>query len=821
VLTIHRGASAGLLTQVALLTALAGTVGLGPAGGLAGLGYGIAATGLLSRALRRSGAAVLGPADLVTSARSVLVGGVAALVADSLVRPVSGGTLTALAVAALVLDAVDGRVARRTGTVSAVGARFDMEVDSILVFLLSVYVARSLGPWVLAVGSVHYALVLARWALPWLRRPVPPRYWCKVVAAVQGIVLIAATAGVPRGVVIPGLLVVAALLAESFGREVWSLWRSRDLVPPARSAEAGSAQAGSAGAVPPASPEGPVPDPVGDRAPGRRHAVAATAVTVLAFLLVWAVLVTPQRLTHVTVAAYLRIPVEGLVLVGLALVLPPRWIRGVALAAGSLLGVLAVVRVLDMGFWEALHRPFNPVNDAGLLGPAVGVLQDSVGRGRADAAVVGAVVLAVAVPVAVTASMVRVFRVAASHRGIAARSAGTLAAAWSVCALLGVQLSPFAPMASRSAAVLAADQIGDAAANLRDRPVFRAQLAAADPYRTVAAEDLLPGLRGKDVIVAFVESYGRVAVDGPSIAPGVRAVLDAGTEALRGAGFSARSAFLTSPTFGGTSWLAHATLQSGLWADSQQRYDQLLASDRLTVTGAFHRAGWRTVVDVPSNRDPWPEGRAFYHFDEDYDRHDVGYEGPKFSFAAMPDQYTLAAFQRMELGPGHAPVMAEIDLVTSHEPWTPLPTMVGWDEIGDGSVYDDMPAEGETPADAFRDADRVKALYGQSIEYSLNALISFVTTFHDHDDDLVLVLLGDHQPGPIVSGPDATHDVPITILAADPAVMDRISSWGWDAGMRPGPQAPVWPMDAVRDRFLAAFGPAPSIGTSSAADGPP
>jgi hypothetical protein len=147
-----------------------------------------------------------------------------------------------------------------------------------------------------------------------------------------------------------------------------------------------------------------------------------------------------------------------------------------------------------------------------------------------------------------------------------------------------------------------------------------------------------------------------------------------------------------------------------------------------------------------------------------------------------------------------------------------LPTMVGWDAIGDGSVYDGMPAEGETPADAFRDADRVKALYGRSIEYSLDALISFVTTFHDHDDDLVLVLLGDHQPGPVVSGPDATHDVPVTILAADPAVVDRISSWGWDAGMRPGPQAPVWPMDAVRDRFLTAFGPSPSTGT---ADGGP
>jgi phosphatidylglycerophosphate synthase len=216
-----------LVAQIALLVALAGTVGLGVAGGLAGLGYGIAAAGLLSRALLRSGAAVLGPADLVTSARSVLVGGVAALVVHSFVGPVPVGALTALAVVALGLDAVDGRVARYTRTVSAVGARFDMEVDSVLVLLLSVYVARSLGVWVLAIGSVRYLHWIAGRALPWLRRPVPPRFWCKVVAAVQGIVLTVVAAGVlPGGVAVLALVVVAALLVESFGREAWWLWRS-------------------------------------------------------------------------------------------------------------------------------------------------------------------------------------------------------------------------------------------------------------------------------------------------------------------------------------------------------------------------------------------------------------------------------------------------------------------------------------------------------------------------------------------------------------------------------------------------------------------
>jgi hypothetical protein len=536
-------------------------------------------------------------------------------------------------------------------------------------------------------------------------------------------------------------------------------------------------------------------------------------MTVLAFLVVWAVLLAPDRLVRLVPAAFLRIPVEGLALVALALLLPPRARRVVAIPAGVVLGLLTVARILDVGFRETLYRPFNPVVDWRLLDSAVIVLQDTFGRGWGGAAVVGAVLLALAVPVAVTLSVVRMCRAVAARRRLAAGTAGALGALWLVCAVLSAQLVPGVPIASRSAADFAVDQAVEVTANVRDLPVFRAELAAADPYAALPADRLLTGLRGKDVVLVFVESYGRVAVEGSPVAPGVRAVLEAGTETLGAAGFSARSAFLTSPTFGGVSWLAHATLHSGLWVDSQQRYEQLLPSDRFTLAAAFERAGWRTVAAVPSNRDPWPEGEAFYRFDRIYSRHDVGYAGPKFSFAAMPDQYTLAAVERLELGPGHPPVMAELDLVSSHQPWTPLPRLLDWDEVGDGSVYAGMPAQGVQPAEVFGDSERTRALYGESIEYSLNALISWVTTFHRADDDLVLVVAGDHQPVESVTGPGATHDVPVTVLARDPAVLARISSWAWDDGMLPSPGAPVWRMDAFRDRFLDAFGPEPRTAT--------
>ncbi len=341
---------------------------------------------------------------------------------------------------------------------------------------------------------------------------------------------------------------------------------------------------------------------------------------------------------------------------------------------------------------------------------------------------------------------------------------------------------------------------------VHDREVFAKQLAAEDPFRETSGDGLLAGLRGKDVIVAFVESYGRVAVQDSSFSPQIDAVLDSGTKRLRSAGFSSRSAFLTSPTFGGISWLAHSTLQSGLWVDSQQRYDQLMQSDRYTLSDAFRQAGWRTVSDVPSNRSDWAEGTSFYHYDQLYDYRNVGYDGPSFSYASMPDQYTLSAFQRLELAQtDRRPVMAEIDLVSSHTPWAPVPRMVNWGAVGDGFVFAGMPADGQSPDVVWRSSDGVKAAYGRSIQYSLTSLISFVQRYGDKN--LVLVILGDHQPATVVSGEDAGHDVPITIVAHDPAVMDRISPWHWQDGMLPHPDAPVWSMDTFRDRFLTAYDP--------------
>jgi phosphatidylglycerophosphate synthase len=821
------GPLAGFVCLLALLGVLAATTGLDASGWLAGVACGAGLATLVARALTRHSQVGLGPADSVTLARAVLACGVAALTVDSFGGQAPAAILVALSTVALVLDGVDGRVARRTDTTSAFGARFDMEVDAFLIMVLSVYVARESGLWVLAMGLARYAFVAAGWVLPWLRGPLPPRQWARVVAAIVGVVLTVAAADIlPDAVTTAILLIALGLLAESFGRSVWGLWVPGHVSQICRRSRGAASRPDGAVGARRSTLRSRTALP--DRArtprllPGifSRHTLAgsppgarATVTSALALLLVWAALLVPDRVDDLAPSAFLRIPVEGLLFVVLVLVLPPRVARILALFGGLGLGALTILRLLDMGFHFAFDRPFHPVYDTAYAGSAVGLLGDSIGRVGGLVVLIGAGLLIVAM-IALPLSAVRLTRLVATHRRPSIRMLALLTAIAMVTTLSGAQLGPAGPIASTASARLAYTHATQVRDDLHDQREF-ARALEQDPFRNTPDDDLLTGLRGKDVLLVFVESYGRTALDLPVI----ESALDAGERRLQKAGFSSRSGFLTSPTFGGLSWLAHITLQSGLWVDNQPRYNHLVTLDRLTLTDAFGRAGWRTVADTPANNEDWPVATTYYHYDQVYDRRNVGYAGPRFSYASMPDQYTLAALQRLELEqPNRGPVMAEIDLVSSHFPWAPLPRLVDWSRVGDGSVFDPMPAEGESPDEVWRDPDLVKSAYAESVAYSLDAVTSFVQQLHDQD--LVLVVLGDHQPARIVAGEGVSHDVPVSIIAADPAVMDRAADWGWQEGLRPDAGAPVWPMDAFRDRFLTAYGPPPRSLAASWPGGP-
>jgi phosphatidylglycerophosphate synthase len=208
--------------QVGALGAVAATTGLGPAGWGAGLGCAIVTLVLLRRSMRRHDRTSLGHADRITLVRAALTAVIAALVVDG----AGPAIIVTLGVLALISDFLDGKLARRTGTVSVFGARLDMEVDAFLILVLSAHVAVAFGVWVLSIGVMRYLFVAASWLLPRLRGELPPSFARKTVAAVQGIVLVAASSGiVPHA----GVLVACALLALvwSFGRDVLWLSRSR------------------------------------------------------------------------------------------------------------------------------------------------------------------------------------------------------------------------------------------------------------------------------------------------------------------------------------------------------------------------------------------------------------------------------------------------------------------------------------------------------------------------------------------------------------------------------------------------------------------
>ena len=460
------GPAVALAAQVLLLFALAGTAGLDGAGWAIGLACGLTLDGALARSLLRDPAQRLGPAGWVTLTRATLAVGVAALTAASFGADTSVPLLVTLAAAALALDYVDGQVARRTGTVSALGGKLDGEVDAFLILVLSLYVAPSYGWWVLLIGAARYAFFAAGWSLEWMRAPLPRRDWRKTVTAAQGITLTVAAAGVVPALPMRLALGVAlALLAESFGRDVVWLWRHR-----------GAPAIESTAAAADATPSKP------------RHGRARTGVsivfTVLAVVVVWVVLVAPNQPNLVTPDAFVRLPIEGVVVLALAVMLPDRVRRPLAVLVGALLSLLLLVKILDVGFITAFDRPFNPVDDWSYAPIGVETLRESIGRTKANVALGAALVVGALVLVLPTLSMLRLSRVAAGHRRVSLQAVASLGVAWALCWALGVQLVSRAPIASTSAAELAVQEVQTVQAGIRDRARFArrsARIATSTP----------------------------------------------------------------------------------------------------------------------------------------------------------------------------------------------------------------------------------------------------------------------------------------------------------------------------------------------------
>ncbi|WP_229900329.1 CDP-alcohol phosphatidyltransferase [Streptomyces capoamus] len=543
-----------------------------------------------------------------------------------------------------------------------------------------------------------------------------------------------------------------------------------------------------------------------------RHPAAARAlsvsVTVLAALLVVAALVMPNTVVRLGPAKFLRIPAEAVIGAAVLPALPRRPRVVVAALSGVLLGAMTVLNALDMGFNQYLGRNFNVVLDWSLFGDAESYLEDSLGRTETLAAVGGVIALVLLLFVLLALSVVRLGNLLARYPAAATRGTLVAGVAWITCSSLGLQVAGV-PVASDRTANALKIQARRVSATLKDEAEFR-KVARVDAYGNTPAGQLVPDLRGKDVVFTFIESYGRSAIEDPVMAPGVDRTLDIRTKALAKAGFHAKSGWLTSATYGGSSWLGHSTTMSGLWISNQQRYRTVMASDHLSLTEAFRKTGaFDTVGVMPGVQKGWPE-QKWYGLDRVYNAFQLGYRGPKFSWSTMPDQYALQQYQERVHSkpvPAGKSRMSLLILTSSHQPWAPIPKMVDWDRLGDGSVFKGIEAAGNKAADVIADTTRSREEYGKSIQYSVTALTEWLERYGTKDT--VLVFLGDHQPISRVSGNHASRDVPVSVVAKDPKLLDKIADWNWTDGLRPAHDAPVWKMSSFRDRFLKAYGSTP------------
>ena len=379
------------------------------------------------------------------------------------------------------------------------------------------------------------------------------------------------------------------------------------------------------------------------------------------------------------------------------------------MVAGVVLALVAVAKALDMGFFFALNRSFDPVIDWTYAGSLVGLLRDSFGATAATVMLVLAAALLLAVFVLTPLAVRRLARIAARHRTVSLRAVVSLAVVWALASVLGLHLEQSAPFASATTADYAYAEVSQIPAQLRDQREFT-RAAAHDPMHDVPGDQLLTHLRGKDVLFVFVESYGRSAVQGSSFTPGINAVLDRrdATASRRRLRDPQRVPHLPDLRRDQLARARHPAVGAvGRQPAALQRVDDQPSASR--SAGCSGGPGGGPSRDIPANTYDWSEG-AFYGYDQFYDSRNVGYEGPRFGYPTMPDQYTLDAFQRLELSkPRRQPVMAEIDLITSHAPWSRTPTLIDQADVGDGSVFEGMPEKA-----AVEDGDLAVARAGAS-----------------------------------------------------------------------------------------------------------
>lgn len=524
----------------------------------------------------------------------------------------------------------------------------------------------------------------------------------------------------------------------------------------------------------------------------------------LSVLLVYLTLLFPAHPAAFNISTLLRFPLELPVIVLLLLMIRPgaaRWLGGLLVLT---LGLLLLLRLADLGSLLAFNRRFSPLLELHLLADGWNLASTAIGPVEAML-----VVLLMLTGLGLLAGLLyRGLLTIAHSRGRSQRMlymlcAGSLIVAATVL-ISGRTGSAESPVTASTAARVEArvfpefrQRLRSLLVSIQDQRAFVSELQA-DPVLDTA-QPTFAALHGRDVILIFVESYGRGYLDAERFAAGARQRLLSTAQTLDAAGLGSRSAWLRSPVRGGRSWLAQATLQSGLEIDNQARFDRLISTDRVSISRLFQQAGWHTVGIMPAIQLAWPEG-SWYGYDSLYVNADLGYAGERFGYVTMPDQYTLSHFEQAIRHESAEPVMATIALLSTHAPWTPLPRKLDWESIGDGSIYDGSHRFGEPISWKYR--KQVQEMYALSFDYTLQVLGEYAAR---HADDALIILVGDHQPPPIINGWGESADVPIHVISRDQDLLQRLPELQWSDGMLPDTDKESQAMSTLRKSLATLF----------------
>jgi hypothetical protein len=369
--------------------------------------------------------------------------------------------------------------------------------------------------------------------------------------------------------------------------------------------------------------------------------------------------------------------------------------------------------------------------------------------------------------------------------------AAVLAMLW-----VGQHVSPTFPATPRFAAPVA----GTYVRQVRLMAATLARSAALPPSPSMHSD--LSLVKGADVFLFFIEAYGAISYERPEFAArlaGDRARLEA---AIHDTHRDVVSAYVESPTFGGSSWLAHITLLSGVEIRSHDANALMMTEKRDTLVTTFRQHGYRTVAVMPGLWQNWPEG-AFYKFDEIYGGARLDYRGPTFGWWDMTDQFVLARMDALEVNRApRAPVFVFFPTISTHIPFTPTPPyQPDWGRVLTSNPYDDA----EVNRAYLRQPDWMDLghSYADALAYMYQSLTGYLRLRADRD--FVMVVLGDHQPAAAVSGEGAPWDVPVHIITGRRAVLNRLKMKGFRDGLVPERPA-LGPMNMLTSTLLDAFG---------------